>query len=189
MQKRSVNLLIIRETESPRIKKLKIFLPVAATVSLFLFVIFFFSSIIYVNQNNEEFNSLKLQIDILEKKISAKKNIEGVHNFTVARIKSIGQLSANTKKFTPLLSEILKLQKNGLAIAETNIDKKNKVNFSVTASSSGTLDDFISDLEKAEGKKLFSNIKSSGIVRDKTGAYLLTITLDPNPTLLGGGQL
>lgn len=184
MQKHSVNLLIKKDTESPLFKKLKIFLPVGAIASLLLFVIFFFASLIYINRNNEEFNLLKGEIDSLEKKITNNKNAEGIYNLTVSRIKTIGELSRNTKKFTPLLSEILKLKTNGLVISQTIIDKKNKVTFSVTASSSAELDDFVSNLNRAEENKLFSNIRSSGIVRDKIGAYLLSISLDPSPELL-----
>lgn len=183
MTKYSVNLVINKSAESPLVAKAKIFLPVTAIVSLALFVIFFLSSLVYINKNNQKFNALKIQIDNLEKRISANKNAEGVYVLTVSRIKTIDQLGTHSKKFTPLLSEILKMQSGGLVISQATIDKKNAVTVALTASSSGTLDEFVTALMKAESNKLFSDIKSSGIVRDKDGSYLLSVSLNPNPTL------
>lgn len=184
MQKHSVNLVIARAEESPLLIKLKKILPIVAAVSLCLFVIFFFSSLVYINRNREEFNSLKLQIDNLEKKISQAKNAEGIYTFTVARVKTIGDLQNGNKNFTKLLSAINKLQTNGMFFSQTTVDKKNAVTIATIASSSSALDGFVTTLVRSETAKLFSDIKSSGIVRDKNGAYLLSISLKPVPDLL-----
>lgn len=184
MQKHSVNLVIAREEESPHVVKFKKILPILAALSLCLFVIFFFSSLVYISRNRVEFNSLKLQIDNLEKKISQQKNAEGVYILTVARVKTIADLQNGNKNFTKLLSEINKLQSNGVFFSQTTVDKKNAVTIATIASSSSALDDFVATLIRAETAKLFSEIKSSGIVRDKNGAYLLSVSLKPNSSLL-----
>lgn len=184
MEKHTVNLLIKHESESPLVLKLKVYLPIAAVVGLTLFVVFFLISIIYINNNNQEFNALKLQIETLEKRISTYKNSEGMYTLTVSRINTITQLSQGRKNFASLISEIPKLQFNGLEINQTSLDKKNNLTLAVTASSSGTLDEFISLLLKTEAGKRFSDIKSAGVVRDKTGSYLLTISMKPNNSLL-----
>lgn len=184
MQKHSVNLVIRRESEPESVKKLRIFLPLAAVVSLLIFVVAFLSSIIYIGKNNSEFNSLGKQIDNLEKRIAQSKNAEGIYTLTVLRIKTIDQLGTGSKKFAPLLTEILKLQSKGITISQASIDKKNSVNFAVTASSSASLDEFVNTLIRADSAKTFSEINSSGIVRDKDGGYLLTISLKPNNSLL-----
>lgn len=184
MQKHSVNLVIAREEESPHLVKLKKILPIVAAVSLCLFVIFFFSSLVYISRNREEFNSLKVQVDNLEKKISQQKNTEGIYTLTVARVKTIIDLQNGNKNFAKLLSEINKLQSSGVFFSQATVDKKNTVTVAMIASSSSVLDDFVATLVRAETAKLFSEIKSSGIVRDKNGAYLLSISVKPDPTLL-----
>lgn len=184
MQKHSVNLIIKRSNEPPIITKLKVILPIAAVVSLTLFVIFFFSSIIYISRNNQEFNSLKTQITNLEKLISAAKNTEGIYTLTVSRVKTIDQLNSTHKNYFNLLTEIKKLQLSGINLTQVTIDKKNAVVLAVSASSSASLDNFVTTLENRDISKVFSDIKSSGIVKDKTGSYLLSISLKPNPGLL-----
>ncbi|MBI3379231.1 hypothetical protein HY029_00585 [Candidatus Gottesmanbacteria bacterium] len=184
MAKHSVNLVIKKENELPVVKKLRLLLPIFSAVSLFIFVILFLSSIIYINKNNSEYNSLRLQIDNLEKRISANKNAEGIYILTVSRVKTIDQLSNGNKKFISLLSEILKLQSSGVLISQTNIDKKNSVTVSVTASSAASLDEFATKLLNADAAKLFSDIKTSGIVRDKNAGYLLSVSFKPSTSLL-----
>ena len=184
MEKHSVNLLIKKDSESDLVIRLKTFLPVIAVVSLSLFVVSFLVSLLYINNNNMEFKSLKSQSESLEKQISDKKNVEGIYTLTALRIKTIDQLNSGSKNFAKLLFEILKLQSEGINFTQTSIDKKNAVNIAVVASSSASLDDFITKLIAVDSSKQFSDIKSSGIVRDKTGGYLLTISLKPSSNLL-----
>ncbi len=184
MGKHSVNLVISKQAESPLALKLKIILPIAAVASLFIFVVSFLASLLYIKNNSETFASLGVQIDTLEKKISEKKNTEGIYTLTLLRLKTVDQLKSGSKNYAKLLSEILKFGHEGVMISQTSIDKKNAVTVSAVASSSATLDDFVVQLRKTEAAKLFSEIKSSGIVRDKKGAYLLTISLKPDTTLL-----
>lgn len=184
MEKHSVNLIIKKETDSALVVKLKTFLPIIAVAALLLFVVSFLASLIYINNNNKEFKSLKTQSETLEKQITDKKNIEGIYTLTVQRIKTIDQLSSGNKNFAKLLFEILKLQSTGINFTQTSIDKKNAVNIAVIASSSATLDDFVTRLIEADTNKLFSDIKTSGIVRDKTGGYLLSISAKPSTKLL-----
>lgn len=184
MEKQSVNLLIKKEEGSPFVSRLRIFLPIAALVALFLFVFSFLGSIIYINKNNDEFTRLQKETAAFEKKISDKKYIEGIYTLTVARIATIDQLATGTKNFANLLSEILKLSSSGITFTQASLDKNNAVTVAVVASSAASLDNFVATLLKTEVEKSFSEIKSSGIVRDKNGAYLLTISLKPNVAIL-----
>lgn len=184
MEKRSVNLIIQKSAESPLFIKLKLILPIVAAVMLALFVIFFLSSIIYINKNNSEFNASKTQIENLEKKISSNKNTEGIYTLTVSRIKTIGQLGSGNKNYALLLSNVMKLQTNGVTVSQTSIDKKNNVTVAVTASSSAALSEFVTNVAKTESENLFSDIRSSGVVRDKNGGYIMTISLKPNSKIL-----
>lgn len=184
MEKRSVNLIIQKSKESPLFIKLKLMLPIVATVSLSLFVIFFLSSIIYINRNNSEFNASKTQIENLEKKISGNKNTEGIYTLTVSRIKTISQLGSGNKNYALLLFNVMKLESNGVNITQTSIDKKNNVTMAVSASSSAALDEFVTNVGKTESENLFSEIRSSGVVRDKNGGYIMTISLKPNSKIL-----
>lgn len=184
MAKHSVNLVIRKVDELPYITKARIYLPIFAVISLVLFVISFLASIIYINSNSQEFNAVNARIDNLQRSISANKNTEGIYTLTVSRIDTIEQLSTGSKNYTKLLAQILNLQTDGILVSQSTIDKKNAVTVTVTASSSAVLDDFVTSLLKEDASKTFSDIKSSGIVRDKNGAYLFTITLTPNNSLL-----
>lgn len=184
MEKRSVNLLIQKKGQSPLFVKLGIIFPLAAVISLFLFTVFFVVSVVYIANNNKAFGLLKSQVDNLEKQISNKKSIEGIYTLTANRVRTIDQLKSGSKNYTGLLSEILKLQTNGISVTGASIDKKNAVNVSVVASSAATLDDFISLLLTSDQSKLFNDIKGSGIVRDRSGKYLMSISFKPSDRLL-----
>lgn len=184
MQKHSVNLLIKKEQQSPFLSKLQLILPILAVAALFLFVVIFLVSIIYIGNNNKQFGTLKLKVESLEREIAEKKNTEGIYTLTLNRVKTISEISAGSKNYSNLLSEILKLQKSGISVTNASIDKKNAINVSIIASSAATLDDFVETLAAAGESKKFSDVKSSGIVRDKSGGYLLTVSFKPSEALL-----
>lgn len=179
MEKHSVNLIIKKEKEAPIVAKLKIILPVTASIIFFIFIVSFFASLFYINKNINEFDAVKSQISKLEKQIADKKNLEGVYTLTLSRIRTLEQLKTGNKNYSNLLAEILKLQSDGIIITETSIDKKNSVSTSIAASSSALLDDLVTRLIQTDKAKIFTDIKTSGIVRDKKGRYLLSIFLKP----------
>lgn len=184
MEKHSVNLLIKKKEQSPLFVKLNIIFPAAAAFSLFLFISLFLVSLIYINDNNKQFSSLKNQVESLGKQISDKKNIEGIYTLTAERVKIIDQLNSGRKNYSNLLSKILKLQSNGISITSASIDKKNAVNVSAVASSAAALDEFFSLLTEIGQNKQFNDIKSSGIIRDRSGGYLLSISFKPSEIIL-----
>lgn len=179
MEKHSVNLIIKKEKVSPLVAKLKIILPVTASAFFFIFLVSFFASLFYISKNINEFDRIKSQISKLEKQIADKKNVEGVYTLTLSRAKILEQLKMGNKNYANLLSEILKLQSEGIIINQTSIDKKNSVSTSITASSSALLDDLVTRLEASDKAKNFTDIRTSGIVRDKKGRYLLSIFFKP----------
>lgn len=184
MEKHTVNLLIRKTDEPAVLVKLRIYLPIMAAAGMLLFVISFLASVIYVGQNSRQFNALNTQIDNAEKRISGSKNAEGIYTLSYFRISTLGELKKGSKNYAKLLSDVLKMQSAGVSVSQITVDGKNSVAATVTASSAATLDNFASVLFKADADKKYSDIKTSGIVRDKTGGYLLTILMKPDNSLL-----
>lgn len=184
MQKHSVNLLIKKSSERPEIARARIYLPIFAAISLVLFVIAYLASILYLVNNNQKYNSLISQIDNLERQIAAEKTTEGVYSLTIMRVNALKDSGSGSKNYIKLLTELSKLKTEGISISQTAVDKSNAVSLAVTASSSASLDNFVNALISADRAKLYSEIKSSGIVRDKNGSYLLTVLLKPDNSLL-----
>lgn len=184
MEKRSVNLIIKKDKESPFVTKLKIFLPVAAAISLLLFIGADFASIMYINKNIRDFDTLKLQINKLEKQISDNKNIEGIYTLTLLRLKILEQLKSNTKNYSNLLAEILKLQSEGVNVTQASIDKKNSVSTSIEASSAAQLDNLVTRLIQSDKDKIFSDINTGGVVRNKNGGYKLNLSYKPSNKII-----
>lgn len=182
--KKSVNLIIEEKIELSIVRKLRKILPVAAALSLFLFAIIFFTSLIYVNNNLRDFNLLKKDIETLEGKITALKKTEGIYNITTAKLFALEQILSQKKSFYKVLENIDNLQKNYITISSVTIDSDSNISFGVTASSSSQVDDFINLLLAREQKKLYSNIQAAGFMKDKKDSYVFSISMKSDPSLL-----
>ena len=93
-------------------------------------------------------------------------------------------MHSGSKNFYQLISEVDNLKMEGITISSIASDKLGNLSLAVAASSSGALDNFVTLLLSKEQKKLFHEIRASGIVREKKGSYLLTINLKADDTLL-----
>lgn len=184
VSKTAVNLIIRKETESPVLKKLNVIFPVLAILSLTVFVLIFLASIIYYNGNILKFNLIKREIESLEKKIGDQKTTEGVYTLSANRLNILNQMASQNPNFPKVLTEIDNLNSTGINILSAASDDKGLLSVDLIASSSSSLDDFVGILKKQEQKKLFSKIEAHGIVREKKGNYLLTITLLADPSIL-----
>lgn len=184
MPKTTLNLIIVKEKESPILRKLNIIFPVSAVVSLTIFVLIFFASIIYYNGNILKFNLVKKEIESLEKKIGDQKATEGVYTLTAQRVNILNQMVSQNPNFPRVLTEIDNLNIPGINILSASSDDKGSLSIALVASSSASLDDFVQRLRQEEQKKLFSRIEAHGVVREKKGNFLLTITLKGEPTIL-----
>jgi len=184
MTKKSVNLIIRKETDSILLQRLNIFFPVFASIFLIGFALFFFGSIIYINNNITKYNILKKEIENLEKKISGQKGTEGIYKLTSSRLSVFEQIENVNLSFTPLISEIYSLNDLGVKIKSASADNKGNTSFALSATSSASLDQLVNTLIDKEREKLFSKIEAHGIIRDKNGNYALTITFTTSPTLL-----
>lgn len=176
MSKTTVNLIIKKEKESPLLRRLKVILPVVAITSLTAFAIAFFSSLIYFNNNIFQYNLTKKEIDNLEKKISSQKAAEGIYTFAATRLDILDKLSYKNPNFQNLISEVNKLNIEGVNLVSASSDDKGALALSFTASSSASMDNLVELFKASEQKKLYSQIEAHGIVREKKGNYLLTIT-------------
>lgn len=184
MPKTTVNLIIKKEKESPTIKKLNIILPSIAAVGLTIFILVFAASIIYFNNNIFQYNLTKKEIDNLEKKISSQKAAEGIYTLVATRLGILDKLSYKNPNFQNLISEVNKLNIEGVNLVSASSDDKGGLALSFTASSSASMDNLVELLKASEGKKLYSQIEAHGIVREKKGNYLLTITAKAQDSVL-----
>lgn len=184
MVKKNINLLIEKELDSHLVAKLKLFLPVVAVVFFVLFIILFIVSISYTKKNLEQYKVLKEEVSQLESKIDEKKNLEGVYTLSYSILNAIKEILNNKVTFTPILSELMKINTEHLGVTQASSDNKGKINLSITASSSAYLNNLVTFLHDKEDKdKIFSNITASGVNRNKTGGYELTISLKADESL------
>lgn len=166
------------------IRRLKIILPVTAAVSLILFLLLFLVLFIYINKNVNQFDLLKRQTQQMENKISSQKTTEGDYTVTVSRLNVLGEVLDKEKKFIPIISELDSLNNESIKIQSVSSDKTGNISFSLIASSSASLDDFVTILMAKEDQKLFSDIKAQGISREKNGNYHMTLSLKADKNLL-----
>lgn len=179
-----INLIPKRDADPVPVARLKKILPLAAVISLLLFVILFFSSLLYTNSNLSKFNRLKKDVENLENQISSQKSTEGVYTLTASLLQTLVQTISGTKHFSPLISELSTLETNGIRITSALADKKGNISISLTASSSATLSSFVNSLIAQESdKKLFTDMYAAGTIRDRKGKYNLTISMKANPSL------
>lgn len=184
MVKKNINLLIEKELDSHLVTKLKLYLPVGAVVFLVLFIILFIMSITYTKKNLEQYRALKEEISQLEGKIDEKKNLEGVYTLSYTILNTIKEILKNKVTFTPLLSELMKVNTDNLSVIHASSDNKGKVNLNIIASSSAYLNNLVTFLHDEEDRyKVFSNMTAGGIIRNKDGGYELSISLKADESL------
>lgn len=183
MPGKSLNLIINREKESPLVKKLKVIAPVSSIVLLLLFVIIFLLSLFYVNSNIAQFNSVKIQSDQLEKKIANQKNVEGIYTLTASKVNALSTALDNNRNFNKIIEEISRLRSDEIKLNGASVDERGGISFSLEASSSASLDNFINLLLAKEQQKIFSEINAAGIIRDRKGNYSLSINLKGDKSL------
>lgn len=182
--KRSINLLIIHDDESPLIKKLKIIAPVVAVISLSIFVLLFMLALLYTNSNINQYNLLKNEVSETEQKITNSKNTEGIYTLSSVVLSTLSQILNSKKNYSLLLDEILDIEGTGIEISGAKTNKKGDVELTITASSSASLITLVDDLMTKEQNKKISDIRASGIIRNKKGMYLLNINFVADKSVL-----
>lgn len=184
MGKASVNLILSKKKETDVSKKLKLIFPVAAGITLFVFIVVFVVSITYVNSNIYKFNLLKKEAERLESKIMAQKSAEGIYTVSLSRLSALDTILTKSMSFIAILPEISAINGSGISLVSANVDDKGSLSVSLLASSSAALDDFVTFLKKKEDKKLYSEIVASSIIREKKGTYHLGLTFKVNKSLI-----
>ena len=182
--KRSINLIIAHDDESPLVKKLKIIAPITAVISLSIFVLLFLLTLLYNNSNINQFNMLKSEVSETEQKISNSKNTEGIYTLSSVVLSTLGQILNTKKNYSVLLDEILEIEGTGIEISGAKTSSKGGVELTVNASSSASLITLVDKLMTKEQNKKVSDIKASGIIRNKKGQYLLNISFIADKSVL-----
>jgi len=181
---KSVNLVIKSKADSLLIHKLKIILPILSILGIIIFIIVFLTTLFYLNKNIAEYELLKKEISDQEGKISTQKNLEGIYDIVALKTSVLEKILSQKKSFNQIINLVVGLQESQVAITSQKIDTKGQTDFSVIASSSAQLDDFINLILSREQKKEFSNIEAIGFLKNKKGSYSFNINLKSDPSLL-----
>lgn len=185
MSKRTINLIIHQESDNPSLRRLKKYLPFTAAVSIFLFISVFIAILIYINSNLAAFKLHQIEAEQIEGKILALADVEATYTLTADSLSKLSQILASATNYTNVVSEIVNLASNDIAITTANIDRDGNISISLTAANTSALDEFIRGLiDKEEIEHKFSKIEAHGIVRDQHAKYVLTIILQADKTLL-----
>ncbi|MBI2616856.1 hypothetical protein HYW55_01825 [Candidatus Gottesmanbacteria bacterium] len=175
MAKRSVNLIISKRDFSETAEKLKRITTITAGISIVLFLLLFALSVWYVRTNTDKFTQMKQELDQVEKKVAAKKQAEGLYVLTSQRLSVLEKLLAQTSPYDGLIGNIAGLSTEGISITSVTADSRGNLSISILASSSASLDAFITSLLYAEQEKRLSKIFAQGILRHEEGDYSLTL--------------
>lgn len=182
--KKSVNLIIESKIQSPLVKKLKKYLPILSVIGLIVFLLSFIISLIYINSNLKDYETMKQEVAQLEDKISGMKKTEGIYDITATKIKALEMILADKKSYLKAIENIEYLQQLDISIPSAEISSDGKIAFSVSASTSAQVDDFVALLLDQEKKKIFSNIEAQSFLKDKQGAYNFGVVLTIDSSLL-----
>lgn len=183
MEKHSINLLIKKREESPIVSKLKVYLPIAAAVSLIVFIAISAATYFYLSSNLSDYQKLTAEAEQLKHSVEKQKNKEGLFTLTNRKLSVLKQVSGLRKDYSKILTEVRNLPVAGVSIGEVSINHKGEMSFSIQSKSVSSLDKFIDRLLKEEKENLFSDITARGIVRDKEESYTLTISFKVNQKL------
>jgi len=163
---------------------LNVIFPVVTGLFFFLFIVIYIGSIVYLKENQKEYNSINDEIAENEKAIDSQKNKEGVYRYTLSLLTVLDQIVSAFQSYTPLAQEISDLNSLGLGIKTFGTTPKGDVSISLTARSSDSLEQLVAALKQRDKDKKFSEIKAGGISRDNEGVYQLSLSFKAAPSLL-----
>lgn len=184
MIKRSINLILPIKPEPPLLKKLRVFLPIAAGIITFIFLIIFISTLIYLKIRNDEYDQMLTQSQLLESKITSQKSEEGFYILTYRMLSTIEKILSRTTTFNGFTSDVAEFNSSPLTLQGFSITSKGAGRVSVYTQDANALTDLVNLLSKADEEKKYSNIIASDIVRDSHGLYFVNLTFKPNSNLL-----
>lgn len=184
MTKRSVNLILPIKPEPPFLKKLRVFLPIIAGIMIFIFVVVFGITLVFLKIQSGEYEKMRAESQELETKISSQKSEEGLYLITYRMISAIEKIISKSTTFNGFVTEVSAFNTNQMNLTEFSIDSEGSVKITVMAQDADSLTNLIHILSKAEENKQFTDITASDIVRNADGAYHISLTFDPNPELL-----
>lgn len=182
--KRSINLVLSKQPQPLIIRRLNVILPAVAGIFFFLFIAIYVGSILYLKENQKEYNSINSEITENEKAIESQKNKEGVYRYTLSLLTVLDQIASAYQSYTPLAQEISDLNSLGLGIKTFGTTTKGDVSINLSAKSTDSLEQLVIALKQRDKDKKFSEIRASGISRDRDGVYQLSLSFKAAPVLL-----
>lgn len=185
MAKKSINLIVKTQAETTVVHRARKFLPIAAGVSIFIFITVFVANLIYINANLAAFKLSEAEARSIVKKIEASTETEATYILTANLVSKLNTILSSDLNYTNITGEIFGLKSDELKITSVNIDENGDISLAITVDSVTTLDEFVRILiDKEERDHKFNNIEAYGIVRDKDSKYILTVILKADKSLL-----
>lgn len=181
--KRSINLLPRKERTALLSLRLNHIAIRVAAVSLLVFCCTVLFSVVYLRIQYDRFNGLKQEVQDLELRISERKAVEGLATITSEKLGVLERLNGINRRYSRLLRETLGLETPMVRILSIAVGKNRSMTLAVTAQTSQALEEFVEGLIRGEASGQFTDITASGILRERTGSYSLTISLTPDATL------
>src|SRR3989344_7405407 len=182
MAKKLINLLIEPSPEPIYYRRLKKLFPLISFLSLLLFTVLYLSSLLYLQINIKEYNSLKAKYTLLENKIAEKKSAESIYVSTIGILDTIKKiLDKDSKIISSTFPTVFGLQQNGIQVNSTSVDNSGPVGITVSAESSDSLLSLYESLKELEVSSNFRQIQASGIIRENDGRYSLTVNFNAFP--------
>ncbi|KKR32216.1 MAG: hypothetical protein UT63_C0049G0015 [Candidatus Gottesmanbacteria bacterium GW2011_GWC2_39_8] len=172
---KSINLLLYKKKSNFVLLKYEkpIFYISVSLLSLFIIVSVFsiVAGIIFMN----EINIKKTTERELRNSIQSSHVEEGLYLALFNKTSEVSKILSTNPKLEEKLNEIYKLTGvGGIKVSSLNVDRDLHTHITMVSDSAQSLDNFISAFEQEQNH--LSNIRVSGISRDKTGLY--TFSLD-----------
>ncbi len=102
---------------------------------------------------------------------------------TKSKAKGISEIVSKRPDFASVLDDISGLLPDGVQLSELQVDRKGMVKLTAKADNSSSLNTFLTALNDPEkGGKMFNKLTVTSIKNDKSGGYLVVLTMN----LIGG---
>lgn len=181
--KRSINLLLRKEHAAPLSRRLNQSAARVAGVSLVIFCGTVLFSVAFLRIQYDQFNARKQEVQDLELRITERKSVEGLSTIAAEKLGVLERLNGINRRYSRLLAGTLGLQTPMVRITSITVGKDRNMTLAVEAQTSQALEEFVDGLIQGEASGQFSDITASGILRERTGSYSLTINMTPDATL------
>lgn len=176
IEKRQLNLIILKDDELPILKSARKYLPIAGFISLAVFLcgyFYYYNNIVKISSVQEKIDSDYRMYEKRIENLRAKQQLTGT---VISRLDQVIKLEKLPKQELTI-DKIMSLEDYGVTVTGYTISDFEKISISMTASSSAALDNFVEAIHEKEKNKEFKEIFARSVVREKDGYYNFVLEL------------